>query len=156
AAGAFAAIVCGPGPGGGPNVTVYQVLQGQAQLLQSYFAYDPGFTAGVYVATGDVNGDGRADVVVGAGAGGGPNVAVFNGANGALLSSFFAFDPLFTGGVRVAAIDRTGTGRASVIAVPGPGGGSQVRTLDGLSGAVLDSFFADPGFYGGLYVAARG
>src|SRR5205823_9696760 len=117
----------------GPNVTVYQFVNGQAQMLQSYFAYDPRFTAGVYVATGDVNGDGRADVVVGAGAGGGPNVAVFNGPDGAILSSFFAFDASFTGGVRVAAIDLTGT----LIAVPGPGGGPQVRTLDGLSGALL-------------------
>src|SRR5439155_8869145 len=116
---------------------------------------DSRFTAGVYVATGDVNGDGRADVVLGAGAGGGPNVAVFNGPDGAFLSSFFAFDSAFTGGVRVAALDRTGAGRASVIAVPGPGGGPQVRTLDGLSGEVLDTFFAyNPAFTGGLYVAA--
>src|SRR5207244_5146734 len=120
-----ASIITGAGPGGGPNVTVYQLVNRQAQLLQSFFAYDPRFTAGIYVATGDVNGDGRADVVVGAGAGGGPNVAVFNGADGTRLSSFFAFDPPFAGGVRVAAVDRTGTGRPSVIAGPGPGGGRQ-------------------------------
>ncbi len=150
-----AEIVTGAGPGGGPNVTVYRFVNGQAQVLQSYFAYDANFTAGVYVATGDVNGDGRDDVVVGAGAGGGPNVAVFDGVNGARLSSFFAFDPSFTGGVRVAAVDRTGTRRASVVAVPGPGGGPDVRALDGLSGALLDEFFAyAPAFTGGLYVAA--
>ena len=80
-------IVTGAGPGGGPNVTVYRFVvgeavavdNGQAQVLQSYFAYDSRFTAGVYVATGDVNGDGRADVVVGAGSGAGSRVTAYAG-----------------------------------------------------------------------------
>src|SRR5439155_5729285 len=109
----------------GSKITGYKFANGQAQVLQSYFAYDPRFTAGVYVAAGDVNGDGHADVVVGPGAGGGPNVAVFNGADGALLGSFFAFDPLFTGGVRVGTI--AAVNAANVLAVPGPGSGPQGR-----------------------------
>ena len=37
------------------------------------------------------------------------------------------------------------------------GSSPEVRTLDGLSGARLDAFFAyDPAFTGGLFVAARG
>ncbi len=100
---------------------------------------------------------GHADIMAGADPGGGPNVTIFNGADGARLSSFFAFDPSFTGGVRVAAIDATGAGRASAVAVPGPGGGPDVSKLDGITGALLDEFFAyDPAYTGGLYVAARG
>jgi len=37
----IADIITGAGPGGGPNVTVYKFNNGQPQVLQSYFAYDP-------------------------------------------------------------------------------------------------------------------
>ena len=83
-------IVTGAGPGGGPNVTVYRFVNGQPQVFQSYFAYDPGFGAGIFVGAGDVNGDGRADIISGAGPGGGPNVSVFSGVDHSPLSSFFS------------------------------------------------------------------
>src|SRR5262249_54964448 len=65
-------IVTAAGPGGGPNITVLNGKDG-TQLL-NFFAYDQNFTGGVFVAAGDVNGDGRADIICGADRGGGPNV----------------------------------------------------------------------------------
>src|SRR5262249_21984946 len=93
-----AEIITAPGAGGGPHVKVFSSA---GALLKSFFAYSPTFAGGVTVAARDVDGDGRADVVTGAGAGGGPHVRAFRGTNLSPLHSFFAFDPDFLGGVYV-------------------------------------------------------
>jgi len=155
-------IVTGAGPGGGPNVTVYRFISGQPQVYQSYFAFDLRLAAGLFVGAGDADGDGKADVIAGTGplgAGdaalvGGPAVSVWSGASGQELSVFAPFAPPFVGAVRVGSTDRTGTGKASVVAVHGPGGNPEVDIFDGLSGQLLDHFFAyDPNFTGGIYLA---
>src|SRR4029079_11796360 len=51
---------------------------------------------------GDVNGDGRADLITGAGPGGGPHVRAFSGLDHSELASFFAYPASFAGGVFVA------------------------------------------------------
>jgi uncharacterized delta-60 repeat protein len=146
-------IITAAGTGGGPHVKVFDGATGK--LLMEFMAYDPHFTGGVYIAAADVNGDGKADIITGAGAGGGPHVEVFDGATGAPLQSYFAYDPAFTGGVRVAAGDLNGDGKADIITAAGPGGGPQIQVFDGVTGQSIQSFFAyDPAFTGGVYVAA--
>jgi hypothetical protein len=91
----------GAGAGGGPHVKVFDGSN-VINVLTSFFAYGMNFTGGVSVATADVNGDGKADIITGAGPGGGPNVKAFSGSNPAsLLDNFFAYDPAFLGGVFV-------------------------------------------------------
>jgi hypothetical protein len=146
-------LVTGVGAGAGPHVKVFDGATGV--LLRSFFAYDAAFTGGVFVAAGDVNRDGRADIVTGAGPGAGPHVKVFDGATGVLLQSFFAHTPSFTGGVRVAAGDVSGDGRADIITGTGAGAGPQVTVFDGVNGSLLRSFFAyHAAFTGGVFVAA--
>src|SRR5262249_25632237 len=127
------------------------------QLIRQFFAYDPNFTGGVFVAAGDVNGDGFADIICGADAGGGPDVAVFSGQDGSRLVSFFAYDPAFTGGVRVAAgFTGSGAGVVDIVTGAGPGGGPNVTVYQFVNGQAqaLQSYFAfDPRFTGGVYVA---
>src|SRR5439155_1454719 len=123
-------------------------------LLYNFFAFDQNFTGGVFVAAGDIFGDGHADIICGADAGGGPNVTVFSGQDGSFLFSFFPYAMAFTGGVRVAGGVTTFGGKALVASASGPGGGPDVRIVDGLSGQQVDEFFAyDQRFTGGLYVA---
>src|SRR6185369_11613645 len=97
---------------------------------------------GVYVAGGDVNGDGRADVVTGAGPGGGPHVRVFSGVDTALLFDFLASQDRARGGIRVAATDVNRDGRPDIVVGFGPSAGSEVRAFDGRTLLLLQSFFA--------------
>jgi subtilisin-like proprotein convertase family protein len=146
-------IITGPGPGGGPEVKVFDGVTGA--VIRDFMAFDPNFNGGVFVASGDVNGDGFSDILVGADAGGGPEVRVYSGKDGSVLYSFFAYDPNFHGGVRVAAGDTNGDGYADIVTAAGAGGGPEVRVYSGKDGSVMQSYFAyDPNFSGGVYVAA--
>src|SRR5439155_27309125 len=108
-------IITGAGVGGFPHVEVFSGKD--LSLLASFFAFDQAFAGGVTVAAGDLDGDGVAEVVVGAGPGGGPHVRTFKIADGQAiplagpLGSFFAFEPTFSGGVNVAVGDFNGDGR---------------------------------------------
>src|SRR5207244_7778514 len=108
-----------PGPAGGPDIRVFD--GNTCQMIRQFFAFDPRFTGGVSVAAGDINNDGFADIVCGADAGGGPNVSIFSGRDGALAASFFAFNPNFTGGVHVAVGDFNGDHVRDIIVAPGAG-----------------------------------
>ncbi|HJZ56841.1 MAG TPA: peptidylprolyl isomerase [Gemmataceae bacterium] len=85
-------------------------------------------------------------------AGAEPRVVVKN-ADGSQRFSVLAFEPSFTGGVRVAVADVTGDGKLDVIAVPGFGGSPVVKVLDGTDGHVLFTrmVFEDT-FRGGLFL----
>ena len=162
-------IVTGAGPGGGPHVRVFRLNASGNPVaeLAGFFAYHPAFTGGVFVACGDVDGDGVPEIITGAGRGGGPHVRILRYApatpGGVVpLFEFFAYAAAFTGGVHVAVGDVDGDGRADVITGAGAGGGPHVRALKLLMsggtvvGALdLASFFAyHPAFPGGVFVAA--
>lgn len=147
-------LVTGTGAGGGPHVKVFDGVTGGTSM--SFFPYTPAFTGGVYVAAGDVDGDGYADVVTGAGSGAaGGHVKVFSGQSGVETRSFFSYPAVYTGGVRVASGDVNGDGRADIITGTGDGvAGGHVKVFDGLTGSEIRSFLAYPAaFTGGVSVA---
>ncbi len=149
----IADIITGAGAGGGPHVKVFDGVTGAE--IRSFFAFDPAFGGGVFVAGGDVGGDGIDDLLIGAGAGGSPEVKVFDGQTGLVLRSFLAFDPAFLGGVRVASVDVNHDGIADIVTGRGPGATPQVKVFDGATGAEIGSFLAyDPSFAGGVFVSA--
>ena len=117
------------------------------------FAPFDGFLGGVSVARGDMNRDGVQDIVAAAGQGAEPRVGVFNGLDGGEISSFFAYDVGYTGGVSVATGDVNGDGVADIV-VGTLNGFSHVKVFSGADGAELASFFAFDGFTGGVNVAS--
>jgi hypothetical protein len=151
-------IVTGTGLGAAPLVRVFN-NDGRTATLD-FNAYDPSFHGGVWVATGDVDGDGKDEIITGAGPGGGPHVRVFKYVNGAIVPAgggFMAYDPAFSSGVRVGTADLHGNKKSDIITAPGSGGGPNVRAF--LSSGTLDaiSFMAyDPAFAGGVFVGGDG
>src|SRR5262249_5832203 len=113
-------------PGSGV-VSQGRVFSETGALITSFTPF-PGFVGATHVAVADMNSDGVKDIVVGAGKGGGPHVKVFDGAGLQTgiqreLRSFFAYDPLFQGGVNVAVGDVNGDGTPDIVTGAGPGGG---------------------------------
>ena len=87
-------------------------------------------TAGVTVALGDLNADGRDDIVTGL-ADGSPRVRIFDGETGRRLADFNAFDgDDYRGGVSVATGMLEAGGRISLVAGAGPGGPPTVRVFN--------------------------
>jgi hypothetical protein len=117
----------GAGEGGAPRVQIYDSATGKKMM--DAFAYESGARTGVRVAAGDFNGDGKQDLVVAAGIGGGPRVRVFDG--NALpqlftLVDFFAFESSQRGGAYISVGDFDGDGLADLVTGAGPEGGPRV------------------------------
>jgi hypothetical protein len=124
-------IITGTGNGGAPRVRVLDGASLGKTVIRDTFAYEDTFRGGVLVAAGDVNGDGRDDVITGTGVGGGPRVLTFSGLDNRLLQNFFAYEDSFRGGVLVTAGDVDGDGRDDIITGTGPGGGPSVWVTSG-------------------------
>lgn len=139
----------GSGAGGPPRLQIYNVTTGVK--VADFLAFENSFTGGVNAAIGDVNGDNVADVIVGAGVGGGPRVRVLDGraftqgflfprapldgasqlVDAIVIADFFAFEETQRGGTNVATGNFIGSGFSDLVIGAGPGGGPRIRILDG-------------------------
>ena len=159
-------VIAGAGPGGSPHVTIWSVDVDSGTVVPraSFFAFNADFRGGVRVAAGQVAGLGdREQIVLGAEVGGGPRVRVLELNGGTVspiaspLGDFFAFEPDFRGGARVAAgeLDGNRLNGDELVVAAGPGGGPRVRTFTSNGALVSDVFAFAPDFGGGVNVAVE-
>lgn len=163
----IADLIVAAGFGGGPRVAIFEgrsVLSGAPiRLTDDFFVFEPTLRNGAFIAAGDIDADGKADLVAGGGPGGGPRVTIYSGdallsGQRVVLSNFFAGNPDNRGGVRVAVKDLDGDEFGDLIVGDGSGAGSRVTGYSGrdlLSSAPplpLIEYDAFPGTLGGVFV----
>ena len=138
-------IVAGSGRGAGA-VLVYDGATLSPAPLKTLFPYGSSYTQGLTVATGDVDGDGDTDIVVGPGTSG-LQVRVLDyatSANGSAGSAFASFNPFYNNaqaskyqnGVRVAAGDLNGDGDAEVVVSTASPQAALVQVFDYSPGSI--------------------
>ena len=129
-------LIAATGPGVANQVKVYDGRTGN--LVASLQPFEASFDGGLNLAVGDLTGDGRPDLVVAAGAGGGPRVAIFDGRSlmpgntpKKLVGDFFAYESSLRNGATVSVGDVNGDGKADLVTGAGPGGAPRVTVFSG-------------------------
>jgi hypothetical protein len=147
-------VIAAAGPGKFPLVRVFRASDGMQ--LSQFEAFDEGFSGGVWVAAGDLDGDGNWEIVTGADASpsGFPLLSVHDVSGKPLLSNHPVFEDSFKGGVRVAVIDLNGNGQPQIVVSRGGGSTPQVQIIDGRTFAQVGLPFEvfDHAFGGGVFV----
>ena len=114
---------------GGPRVRIFSG-NGFGQMADFFGIDDVDFRGGARTAIGDLNHDGKGDLIVSAGFGGGPRIALFDGSQLTLaggpkfIGDFFAFEPELRNGAYLAIGDLNGDGYGELLAGAGSGGAS--------------------------------
>jgi hypothetical protein len=125
----YAEIVTGA-TAGNPHVKVFDgesfAFGSSLAIMDEFFAYGLQFNVGVFVTSGDTNGDFVPDIITGAGIGN-PHVKVYDGRavaagavpmtnnSWAVFSQFFAFAEIQNIGARVGVVDYNFDGRVEIL-----------------------------------------
>ncbi len=152
-----------------PGGTEVKAVDADGRQLADFYVLDSSIGPGASIAAGDLDGDSKAEIVLGGGPTTGPwppdvngpdqRVAVYE-ADGTEVKAFEAYPGLFQGGVRVGLADVQGDSRPELVTAPGPGTAPEIEIwsqqwVNGVDrGTRLGHFLAyDSAFRGGVSVA---
>lgn len=151
-------IAAASGRGRAPEVRIFEL---DGTYRQRFFAYKKSFRGGVNISVGDLDGDGKAEIVTAPKRGGGPQVRIFASSGTRFVPTaehFFAYHPKFRGGIMLALGDIDGNGQLEILTAPERGGGPQIRAFSskmGIYRPMTNGVMAyDAGFRGGVSIAA--
>jgi len=121
-----------------------------------FLAFEENFQGGGRIAVGDFNGDGYQEMAVGAGAGGGSHVRLFDRFGNSTGWNAFVFHSDFKGGVDVAAGDVDGDNKDELIVSQYMFGQALVKIykVDSAKTVIKEFLAFDGNFKGGARVAA--
>jgi len=144
-----AEIIVVPRAGDAPLV---KVMNMQGKTLKQFYAYAKTMMNGIKLQTGDVDGDGTAEIIVYPRASTAPQIAAYE-YDGKLVSRFYAYDSKIRGGYNLAVGDVNNDGNDEFIVAPRAGLSPQVAVFD-KSGKQLSRFYAYAStFSGGVNVS---
>lgn len=130
------AIGADAGPLSKPIVQVYDADTGERLFeIPADQTYGVEYTGGIRVATGDINGDDVPDIAVAPGRNKAPDIYIFDGRDGSLISVIPAsasYGASFKDGLSIAIGDVTGSGMNDIILVPS-GGQAVVQVFENIS-----------------------
>ncbi|MBI5038068.1 MAG: L,D-transpeptidase family protein [Candidatus Kerfeldbacteria bacterium] len=146
-------IVTAPQSGGAPQVRIFS-KSGTPIFTPGFFAYDTQFRGGVNLAVGDLDGDGKDEIITGAGAGGAAHVRVFD-QYGIPEDNLFPFHPDYRGGIVVGAANVDGGPEDELLVGVQGGDSAWVKVLkrNGIN-TQLSTYKTFPdNFHGGIRMA---
>ncbi len=143
-------IIVGSGPGSQPEVRIFNLL-GQQRV--KFLAYRANFNGGINVTAGDINNDGRDEIITAPYSKGGPHVKIFS-STGELVGQFFAHDENYRGSLSLTTADINDDGRQEIIVGLGANTLPLVKAYD-YRGSLVHQFFAfDLNYRSGLSVSS--
>ncbi|MDD4333171.1 MAG: putative glycoside hydrolase [Patescibacteria group bacterium] len=135
---------------GGGSLSIYK----NGKKTKEFWPYSDKFKKKVSFVVTDMNNDGTKEIITGTGAGGGPQVRIFNKDGKLLSGGFFAYDKNFRGGVNIAVSDINGDGQKEIVTAPGKGGEPQIKVFNEKGKLLSGGFLAySKTFRGGASVA---
>jgi len=129
-------IVVSPHKGSAAKVKIFD---GQGTLRKNISAFSSAIKNGVNLTVGDINLDGKDDIIVATRGDAPPKVRAFD-FSGKEILNFTAYGNSFKGGVVVRVADWDDDGKMELITAPGSGGGPHVKVF-AQDGKMITQFF---------------